>query len=123
MFDRLTEDQSRHIIQPTSPRRVHSPAILSRFKSFTTIYRPIVIQPHLNQTIWLLCPFTIASLALQYRCSPLTNNTLRDPLSALLMFLSPVNPPVTFEMAPTVMVGSASTTELYFRSMLTVGNV
>jgi hypothetical protein len=27
------------------------PTILSLFKSFTTIYRPIVIQPHRNQTI------------------------------------------------------------------------
>jgi hypothetical protein len=29
----------------------YDPTILSLFKSFTTIYRPIVIQPHLNQTI------------------------------------------------------------------------
>lgn len=29
----------------------YDPTILSLFKSFTTIYRPSVIQPHLNQTI------------------------------------------------------------------------
>ena len=91
--------------------------IISLFKSFTTIYLPIPIHPHLNHLIWLLWAFTIALCPLLHCPKSLTNNRLGGS-SFLFLCASPaaLHPPIAI-------VTGASKALMYFRNILVVVSV
>lgn len=94
---------------------------LSRLKVFITMYRLMLIHPHLNHTIWLLCASVMASLAVP---------ALSLPPNRLLMATSMAGLPFAFVFLPSApasttlnMVANISRKVVYFRSTLTVVSV
>ena len=91
--------------------------IFSLFRSFTTIYLPTLIQPHLNHIIWLWCASTIAFWPLRYSPKSFTYNKLGG---SSLFCLVPTSIDLKLPMS---IVRGASRKLRYFRTMFVLVSV